>query len=141
MFGSENIAAIFGGELGAFIEGQFERSVVRLEENVGNDYLVLQFGMLAFVTRILMTTDVPPRPAIEAALLNVGDVIGDEIVAQAVAFVDGAPEFAGFGINGQAAAGVADAVGVDAHFGAIGIELQNIGTVFFCGGGVGVIDV
>src|SRR5579859_4266295 len=85
VFGGENIAAIFRGKLSAFIEGQLERSVVGLEENVGDDCLVFQFRMLAVVPRILMAADVPPGPAIEASFLDMSNVIGDEIVAQAVA--------------------------------------------------------
>src|SRR5580704_14522737 len=141
VFGGEDIAAILGRKLRAFIEGHFERSVVGLEEDIRNDHLVFQFGVLALVAWILMGADVPPRPAVEAAVLNVGDVVGDEIVSQAVAFVDGAPKLVGLGIDGQAASGVADSVGIDAHFGAVGIELQNVGAVFFCGCCIRVIDV
>src|SRR5260221_8254851 len=141
VLGGKNVAAIFGGKLRALIKSELERSIVRLEENVGNDGFIFQFRMLAVVARILMGADVPPRPAIKAAFLNVGDVVGDEIVAQSIALVDGAPEFAGFGMDGQAAAGIADSVGIDAHIGAIGVELQNISAVFFFGCGVGVVDV
>src|ERR1700720_2072901 len=123
VFGGKDIAAIFGGKLGAFIEGDFEGSIVGLEKDIGDNRLVFQFRMPAVVTRILMTADVPPRPAVETSVLDMGDVVGDEVVSQAVAFVDGAPQFVGFGIDGKAAARVADSVGVDAYFGAVRVEL------------------
>src|SRR6266481_7855211 len=141
VFGGEDIAAIFSGKLGAFIEGDFERSIVGLEEYVRNDCLVFQFGVLAVVARILVAADVPPRPAIETSVLNMSNVVGDKIVSQAVALVDGTPELAGFRIGGQAAAGISDSVGVYAHLRAVRIELQNIGAVLFFGGRIGVVDI
>ncbi len=51
------------------------------------------------------------------------NVIGDKIVSQAVALVDGTPEFASLRIDGQAAAGISDSVGVYAHLRAVRIEL------------------
>src|ERR1700736_1701469 len=97
--------------------------------------------MFPLMARILMATDVPPWPAVKAAFLDVRDVVGDEVVTQAVAFVDGAPELSGFGLNGQAASGVADSVGVDAHGGAVGIELEDVGAIFLAGSRVGIVDV
>src|SRR5260221_12997104 len=141
VLGGKNVAAIFGGKLRALIKSELERSIVRLEENVGNDGFVFQFRMLAVVARILMGPDGPPGPTVEPAFLNVSDVVGDEIVAQTVALVDGAPEFTSFGADGQAAAGITDSVSINAHIGAIGVELQNIGAVFFFGCGVGGVDV
>ena len=42
-----------------------------------------------------MGAEVIPGPAVEAAFLDVGDVVGDQVVAQSVALVDRAPELAG----------------------------------------------
>src|SRR5580700_4483146 len=97
--------------------------------------------MFPLMARILMAADVPPGPAVKAALLDVRDVVGDKVVTQAVAFVDRAPELSGFGLNGQAASGIADSVGVDAHTGAVGVELQDVGSIFLGGSGVGIIDI
>ena len=69
-----------------------------------------------------------------------GDVVGHEIVAEAVALVGGAPELAGDGIDGLADA-VANAPGVDLHELALGRELQHVGAVKFLGVRVGVVDV
>ena len=55
---------------------------MRLEEHIGNDDLLRQFRVLAFEARILMIAHVEPRPAIEAAFLHMGDVIGHQIVAE-----------------------------------------------------------
>ena len=55
--------------------------------------------MLAFQARIRMAADVIPWPAVEAALLDVGDIIGREVIAQLVAFVHRAPQLTGLGID------------------------------------------
>ena len=113
---------------------------MRLQEHVGNDDLVLQFGMLAFEARIGMASDVIPGPAVEAALLDVGDVVGDQVVAERVALVGGAPDFAGGGIDSDAG-GIADARGVDADEFAVGGVLEDVGAVEFAGVAVGIVDV
>ena len=105
--------------------------------------LDLQLGMLALVARVLtppLAAHVVPGPAVEAALLDVGDVVGDEVVAEGVALVGGAPELAGGGIDGLADA-VANAPGVDLDELALGRELEHVGAVEFLGVGVGVVDV
>ena len=86
-----------------------------------------------------MAAHVPPRPAVEAAFLHVGDVIGNQVVAQRVALVDRTPQLAGLGIDGESAAGVADAVGVDFQIGAVGIERKDVGAVLLSGMGVGIV--
>ena len=90
------------------VEGHFERGVVRLQQDIGDDDLVFELGVLAFVAGVLMGADVLPGPAVEAAVLDVGDVVGNEVVAEGVALVDGTPELAGVGIDGEAD-GVANA--------------------------------
>ncbi len=101
---------------------------------------VLQLRMLALVARVLMSTHVPPRPAVEAALLDVGDVVGHEVVAESVALVGGAPQLAGDGVDGFADA-VAQAPGVDLDELAVGRELEHVGAMKFFRMGVGVVDV
>src|SRR5882762_9630308 len=99
MLGGEGVTGVGGRELLAGVEGHLERGEVGLEEDVRDDDLVLQFRMLAGVTRILMAADVVPGPAIKTILLDAGDVVGDEVVAEAVALVGGAPELAGGGVD------------------------------------------
>ena len=68
MLAGEAVALELGGELRAFIEGQLERSEVRLEENVGRDDLGLELGVLALESGILMAAHIEPGPAVEAVL-------------------------------------------------------------------------
>ena len=113
-------------ELLAGVEGHAERRRVRLDEHVGHDHLVLQLGVLALVARVLVGAEVIPGPAVEAAFLDVGDVVGHQVVAQRVALVDRGPELAGLGVDRQAD-GVADARGVDPLVLAVGVEGQDVG--------------
>ena len=82
---------------------------------------------------------VVPGPAVEAVLLEVGDVVGGEVVAEVVALVDGDPDAAG-GVEGEAY-GVAGAGGVDALEDAGGGVGEDVGAMEFAGVGVGVGDV
>src|SRR5579862_5175409 len=86
--------------------------------------------MLAGVGGIVIAADVEPGPSIESAALDVGDVVGHQIVAIGVAFVNGRPDFAGVGVDRQAH-GVANAGRVDAHELAFGRVFQNIGAMVF----------
>ena len=119
----------FGNWL-AGVERHVERGRVRLDEHVGHDHLVLQLGVLALVPRVLVGADVIPGPAVEAAFLDVGDVVGHQVVAQPVALVDRGPELAGLGMDRQAD-GVADARGEDPLVLAVGVEGQDVGTPLF----------
>src|SRR4029077_4616357 len=124
----------------AVVEHHLQRGVVRLHEDVGHDHLVLQLGMLALVARILVAADVIPGPGVEASILDVRDVLGRKIVANVVAFVDGTPGLARFGIDGNSYA-IANAGGEDAASGAIRIELQHIGAFEFRGIIIDIVDV
>src|SRR6202044_1015194 len=64
MLRGENVASIFRRELSAFIKRHRELSIVRLQKHVGNNCLVFQLRMLAFVRRVLMSNDGPPGQAI-----------------------------------------------------------------------------
>src|SRR5256886_2985057 len=96
--------------------------------------------MLAGVTRILMTAHVPPRPTVKSAVLHMRDVVRHEIVAQRVAFIDGAPQLTSFRVEGKADT-IANAVREDTHRGTVGIELQNVGAIFFRRSRIWVIDI
>ncbi len=78
----------------ALIELHLERSEVGIEQDVGDDDLGLQLGMFAHLPRVLNAAHVVPGPAVEAALLHVGDVVGNQVVAQGIPFIGGAPQFA-----------------------------------------------
>jgi hypothetical protein len=91
MLGGENVSLVFCRELLALVECHLQRSVVRLQQHVGHNDFVLQFGMLAFVSWILMAPDVPPRPAVETAWLHMRDVVGHQIVAEGIAFIHRTP--------------------------------------------------
>src|SRR5260370_16133324 len=119
----ENLALVFGRELIAFVEGDFQRRIVWLQEHVGNNDFIFELGMLAFVARVLVAAGVIPGPSVKAAILNVSYVIRRDVVAERVALVGGTPEVAGFRLDGFANA-IANPGGVDAHAGAVGIELQ-----------------
>ena len=87
-----------------------------------------------------MAAHVVPGPAVEAAFLDRGDVVGDQVVAEVVALVGGAPELSGGGIDGFADA-VADAGGVDLDELAFGRVFEDVGAVELFGVRVGVIDI
>src|SRR5438045_4816510 len=59
--------------------------LVGLEEDVRDRDPVPQVRPLALVPRVLVAADIVPGPAVEGALLDVGGVVRDEVVAQAVA--------------------------------------------------------
>ena len=58
-----------------------------VQYDVRRNRLIFKLRMFALVSRVLMPTHVPPRPAVEATFLDVGNVIGDQIVAETVPFV------------------------------------------------------
>src|SRR4051812_16913282 len=86
--------------------------------------------MLAFVTRVLMLSHVVPRPSVKTILFNVSDVVGDEIIAEVVALVDGAPELPGLRMDGDANS-VANARGVNAFVLSVGSESQYVCAMVF----------
>src|ERR1700730_10864989 len=96
--------------------------------------------MLADVTGVLVPAHVPPGPAVKAALTDRRDVIGHKVVAEAVAFIDGAPQSTGARINGQAR-WVSDSGRINAHARAVGVEGQDIGAMPFRRSRVRVVDV
>src|SRR5579863_127192 len=97
--------------------------------------------MLPLMARILMRSDVPPWPAIESAFLHMRDVVGDKVIAQRVAFVHRAPQLASLRIYKNAAAGVANAIGINAQHARLGIARENVGAVFFPRAGIRIVDV
>src|SRR3989442_16041848 len=96
--------------------------------------------MLALVARILVSSNVVPGPTVEASVLNVGNVIGREIIAEFVALINGGPEFAGLWVDGNTYC-IADTPRVNARAGSIGVRLQDVRPVKFNGIVVGIVDV
>ena len=57
---------------------------MRLQQHIGHNGFLFQFGMFALQARVLIATDVVIRPSIESPGLYVGNVIGHQIVSQGV---------------------------------------------------------
>src|SRR6202035_4072564 len=96
--------------------------------------------MLADVTGVLVPAHVPTGPAVKAALADRRDVIRHEVVAEAIAFIDGAPQSTGARINGQTR-WVSDSGRINAHVGAIRVEDKDVGAIPLRHSRVRVIDV
>src|ERR1700678_4266835 len=84
--------------------------------------------MLSFEARVLTGADVVPGPAVKAALLDVSDVIGHEIIAERIAFVGGAPHLARLGIDSDASR-VSDARTIHPHEFPLRRVLEDVGAV------------
>src|SRR5579862_5006863 len=97
--------------------------------------------MLALVARILMRAHIPPGPSVESAFFDVRNVVGNEIVAERVAFIDRAPQLAGLGIDGDSATGITNSVGINLQLAIRGIANKNVGAIFLGGMSVGIVDV
>src|SRR5205085_1064078 len=121
VLGGKDAAAVFGREPVAGIDRELQRGRMRLEQDVGNDDLVLEVGPLALVARVFVRADVIPGPAVEAAFAHARDVVGRQIVAEPVALVGRAPQVAGGRMHREAGA-VADASGENLLVLALGIE-------------------
>src|SRR6266478_2294643 len=111
-----------------------------MQNHIWRDDFVFQFRVLARVSRVLVAAHVPPRPAVETAFLNVSDVVRNEIVSQRVPLVHRTPQLAGLRVDRQAYT-IADAGRVNSHRRTVGIELQNIGTILFRRGSIGVVNI
>src|SRR3954447_17920838 len=61
---------------------------MRFEQEVGRDRSLHLFGGDFREPRLWMLAGVGVRPAVEAALLNADQIIGDEIIAETVAFLN-----------------------------------------------------
>ena len=116
------------GNCFAFIEGQFQRSIVRLQKHVGNNHFVLQLGMLALVPGVLVIAHVIPGPAVESIFLHRTDVIGDKIIAEFVALISPSTELASSRIDRNAYR-IANSRRIDLYGLAVRGELQDIRAV------------
>src|SRR6266436_9717206 len=96
--------------------------------------------MLPGMPRILMPTHVPPWPPVESALLHMGDVVGHQVVAEAVTLIHRAPQVSPIGIDGQSDS-VANSVSVYPHPRAVRVERQYVSAILFLGGCVRIIHI
>src|SRR5664280_1224753 len=140
MFGGENVALVLRRKALAIVKGEFQRCVVRLKQDIWDKDFSSQFGMFAGMTRVLMIAHVIPRPSIEAALLHVGDVVGNKIIAKGIAFIHRTPELAGFGVHRQPY-WIANAGSVHMQVAAVRIGGENVSTVLLTGMSVGIVHV
>src|ERR1700722_6076004 len=113
---------------------------MRMEDDIGCYDLILELGMLSRMARILMFAHVPPGPAIKAASLPTGDVIGNEIVPQPIALIDRTPQRTGRRLDCESYA-IPDAIGIHTHRRTVGIEFQHIGAILLRGSRIRVVDV
>src|SRR6516225_776117 len=79
-------------ELHRCIELHAERRGVRWKKNIRNDRRLHEVWHLSDMQRIVMLTNVAERPAVETALFHRRCVIGNQIISEIVAFIDGGPE-------------------------------------------------
>jgi hypothetical protein len=126
----EDVAAILRRKLRPVIECETHRCGVGLEQYVGHDDRRPQLGMLPGKERILIRAGVEPRPAVESAAPHRREVVGRQVVANQVAFVDRGPQVARDGIDAKARR-VANAGGVDVQRAALGRRFENVGAVHF----------
>ncbi len=89
--GDKNIAAIFGRELRAVVNGESQRRGMRLQKNIRRQDFVAHLGKLAVMVRILMGADIIKWPAVKTARLDARYIIGRQIVAEPVALVNRGP--------------------------------------------------
>ena len=72
---------------------------MRVHQDVRRNDLRLQLRVLPGVARILQAAvgavEIEPGPTVESTFLHVGHVVGHQVIAQPVALVGGAPQFAG----------------------------------------------
>src|SRR5690242_14836640 len=81
------------------IERHTECSGMCAEQHIGHGHFVAQIRALAGMSRIFVSAEVVPGPAIEAALFDPADVVRNEIIAKTIAFIRRTPQGAGRGLD------------------------------------------
>src|SRR3954465_9429151 len=104
MEGDESVALVFGREIVTGVEGDAEWGGMRLEQDVGDGHPSGEIRSRTLMARILVVADVVPWPAIEGVLLDLRRIFERGVVAELVAFVDGAPQALGRRLQGDAGA-------------------------------------
>src|SRR3546814_2273976 len=122
-------ALLEAGEAGAIRETEAERCDVRAQRVIGGDRGLHECGLLRMDGRIDMPDPRAVGPAGKGALAHRGQIIGDELGAEFVAFVDDRPEHVRGRFEGESGR-VADA----RHIGAVspgrGVDLPDHRAIF-----------
>ena len=74
---------------------------MRLEQDVGDDRLGSQVLPLAIHARVQVRADVAVGPAIEAAILHGGEVVGHQVIAQPISLIHRCPQLVGDRVEGE----------------------------------------
>src|SRR5881227_441715 len=105
---------------------------MRLHEYVGNDDLISELRMFAFVSRVDVVADVKPGPAIETAGADTTDVVGRQILTEFVPLVCAHPELVASGPKCNSA-GVSNSPRINFLVAAVGIEFEYARAVYLGG--------
>src|SRR4029450_3322573 len=103
---------------------------MRLHKHVGNDDFIGELWMFSFVARILMISDVIPRPAVKSAGTHTADVVWRQIFADLVPLVCAHPQLV-CAWPKREADGVANSPGVDLLSATVRIKLEDTRAIFF----------
>src|SRR6266513_362329 len=103
---------------------------MRLDEHIGDYNFTGELGMLSLVTRILMITDVIPRPAVKSAGTHAADVVGRQVFADLVPLVCAHPKLV-CAWPKRDADSVANSPSVNLLPGAVRIKLEDARAIFF----------
>src|SRR3954449_3179680 len=103
---------------------------MRLDEHIGDYNFTGELGMLSFVARILMISDVIPRPAVKSAGTHAADVVGRQVFADLVPFVCAHPQLV-CGWPKSDADGVANSPGVNLLRAGVSVKLEDARAIFF----------
>ena len=94
------------------------------EQHIRNDRPGHEIGLLRLDARINIVADVAVRPAIEAAILDGSKIIGWQVIAEFIAFVNAHPHGARDRLDTQAN-GIPQSTGKDPRIFAVGIGHQH----------------
>src|ERR1035437_6508313 len=143
VFGGEPVAFKLGWKLRPFIEHHLQRGKVGVHQDVRGEDFRLQFRMFAGMSGVLQPSaravEVEPWPAVKSVFFDVGHVVGNQVVPQAVALICRAPELASRGVDGFPDA-VAKAAGVNLDELALRREFKHVSAMELLGVGVGVVN-
>src|SRR4029077_9231412 len=97
--------------------------------------------MLSLVPRVLVSAHVPPRPTVKTALLHARDVVRDKIVAQGITLVNRAPEISSVWADPDAAAGIADSIGIHLQLAIGRVTIKDVCTIFLGRSRIRIVDI
>src|ERR1035437_5720453 len=95
MEGEKGAALVFLGELLTGVEDEIQHGNVRAKLDVALNRFGHKVRAHAFVAGVFVGAGIGERPTVKGALLDVGKVVGDQVVAQLVALLYGRPEGVG----------------------------------------------